>query len=224
MARCARSEDSARVSYDREVLQGFVDSLAGSGVSGVRREKVISCTAADAPPHNIHAFYRLFGQERRASDGLFVVTTGLGQRPLGSAVPGSLARLELFTWVDSLELAPAHAHAQDVLVALSALGRLLHDAAQPETSPWFFGHTMSFPDGEGIAGWDCFLFARHSRPVETSEGPVDLVRVVPLTTAERERCKREEDVLGGFGLVTELENRDFPGLLARWRANPESGR
>lgn len=204
------------MSYDREVLQGFVDSLAEAGMEGVRREKVISCTAPDAPPHNIHAFYRVFGQERRAGDGLFVVTTGLGLRPLANAAPGSLARVELFTRVDSVEGPP------DVLVSLSALGRLLHElAAQPDAGPWFSGHRLHFAPGTGLAGWDCFVFLRTGRPRETSAGPVDLVRVVPLTAAERERCTRDDEAPR---LVAELEQRDLPGLLARWRANPESGR
>lgn len=205
------------MSYDQELLQGFVNAIGGHGVTGVKRLAVTSCNAPDAPAHNIHAFYRLFGtDERREGDGLFVVTTGLGLTPLRSAVAHSLSRFELFTWVDTLELAGS-----DVLVGLSALGRLLHAQATADAAPWFLGHTMSFAPGDGLGGWDSFLFARHSRPVETSVGPVDLARVVPLTPAERQRTREQADLLDGAGFVLELENRDYRGMLARWRTPPQ---
>ena len=204
------------MSYDQELLQGFVNAIGGHGVTGVKRLAVTSCEAPGAPPHNIHAFYRLFGtDERREADGLFVITTGLGLQPLGSAVEHSLSRFELFTWVDTLELAGS-----DVLVGLSALGRLLHAQATPDSAPWFLGHTLSFAPGDGLGGWDSFLFARHGRSVETSVGPVDLARVMPLTPAERQRTREQETMLDGAALVVELENRDYRGTLARWHTPP----
>ncbi|MFZ5443544.1 MAG: hypothetical protein ACOZQL_26295 [Myxococcota bacterium] len=205
------------MSYDREVLQGFVDSIAGDGVTGVKRARVSTCTAPEAPAHNIHAFQRLFGEETRADDGLFAVTTGLGLRPLRNAVTGSLARVELFTHVDSLELHPELGRGQDVLFVLSALGRMLHGTSAPDGAPWFFGQTLSFPRGAGVAGWDSVLFARHARPVKTSEGEVAFVRVVPLTAAERAGMSQQSEFLDGSALVAQLDAASRAALLARWR-------
>lgn len=205
--------------YEQALMQGFLGGVAGHGVTGLRHRvaRDIGETAV-APAHRVVAWSRLFGE--RVEPSQLVVTSGLGLRPLGATAPGALSRFELMTWVDDVALAP-EANGMDVLTALSILGRLMQQAAQPGTSPWCLGHTFAFGDGPGLGGWRRFLLARAMRPVETEVGAIDIVRVLPITDDEAAELRAREDMLGGWGFVTQCENRDPAGVLARWRTPPQ---
>lgn len=204
--------------YQDALLSGFASGIAGHGVSGVRRGRGIDVPeTAAAPAHSVVALSRVFGD--RVEPSSFVLTVGFGARPLGVSGPGCLARFELMSWVDDVDLPgllPPH-----VLAALSTIGRMIHGAAKPGAPPWQLGHTLTLPD-EGLAGWNRFLLARSLRPIETELGLVDVVRVLPIHDAEAAELRATEDMMGGWSFVTGCENRDPAGTLARWR-NPPGG-
>jgi hypothetical protein len=209
------------VSYDQQLMQGFLAGVSGHGVTGLRGRLTRDVReTAEAPAHRVMAWSRLFGE--RVEPSMFVLTTGLGLKPLGATGPGSLKRFELMSWVDDVALAPA-AGDLDVLLVLSMLGRLIQQAAEPGSSPWHLGHTFTFAEGDGFGGWRRFLLARAMRPVPTDAGEVDIIRVLPISDSEAEELRAKEDVLGGWGFVTKCENEDPTGVLSRWRNPPTLG-
>lgn len=204
------------MSYEETFLQGLAGGIAGHGVTGVRLGPSLRVPeTAAAPAHRVQALARVFGEEVERST--FVVTVGLGTRPLGATGPGCLGRFELMAWVDGIDLPGLHP--PDVLVALSSLGRMIHGVAQPGSAPWQLGHTLTLPD-EGLGGWNRFLLARSVRPLETELGPVDVARVLPIDDAEAAELRATPDMLGGWAFVTKCESASPSGTLARFRHPP----
>lgn len=205
-------------SYEDILVRGFIDRTSGHGVSGVQGGPVLGVGESDAAPaHRVISLSRVVGG--RVENTKLIVTAGLGTRPLGAVEPGSLQRFELMAWVDEIPLPGLSP--PDALAALSTIGRIIHSSAKPGAAPWHAGHTITFPD-EGLAGWNRFLLARAMRPVDTEVGAVDIVRVLPITQQEATELQTNPDMMGGWGLVTRLENTDMEGVLARFR-NPPAG-
>jgi len=210
--------DTGVASYEDTLVSGFIDRICGHGVTDVRGGPVLGVRETDtAPAHRVIALSRVLGD--RVERSSFLVTAGFGTRPLGAVEPGSLSRFELMAWVD--EIALPGLSPPDVLAALSTLGRIVHSMATPGAPPWHAGHTINLPD-EGLAGWNRFLLARALRPVETEVGPVDVVRVLPIHEAEAIELRDSPDMMGGWSLVTRLENQDPAGVIGRFR-NPPGG-
>ncbi|MFO0613661.1 MAG: hypothetical protein U0414_13780 [Polyangiaceae bacterium] len=203
-------------SYEDTLVRGFIDRISGHGVSGVESGPAIRVGESEAVPgHRVMALSRVLG--RRVEGTKLIVTAGFGTRLLGAVERGSLHRFELMAWVDEISLPGLSP--PDVLAALSTMGRIIHTSAKPGAAPWHAGHTLTFPD-EGLAGWNRYLLARAMRPVDTEFGAVDIVRVLPISHQEALELQTSPDMMGGWGLVTRVENADLEGVLARFRTPP----